>query len=379
MNRQYPMFFAAYILSVFFATTCRADTVLHLSFDDAVSESGVSVKSGNAVYSTDTPGPQVFWLIDGVERAKRANTKSLSMNCASLDLLFEDERLMAPNLLNATIEFFIKGISAKTWECPLSISAGGQPYPLLVQAWDNGRYYFRADTYSTTVNQHAINSDCRYNDGSWHHIAMTVSAIEGGVSEIRFYADYVLVRSALTTISSWQGFTKDMFLRIGAANSNYLIDEFRVSDTFLQPESFLKLEPEARDGDTLLHLSFDNGDFNSLARPTESPSLISGTPSFSDDVPHAVIWTEEGKVSRSNNKSFRAANNAITLKIPENNLIKTQSLLKPNLNEMTFEFFYKAISASGSWPLVFHLGGSAGQYLLQVNGSARCRYDSKLQ
>lgn len=360
------------VLLMAFMGVCSAETLVHLSFDDSIDANGVSVKNGTPVYAEDVPGPQVCWTTAGTtERNKRANSKSVHVDKTILDLSLSNERLFAPNLPNATIEFFIKGVVAAAWECPLSISKGGSPYPFLLQSNNSLRFIYRADT---SIAQGSIASDCRSADNVWHHIAMTVAPVEGGFSEIRFYADYVLVGSVTTSVDSWQGLADGMFIRLGAANSSCYFDEFRVSDKALSPDEFLRLEPVVRDGDTLLHLTFENEDFSSVIRPAESPALYSGTPSFTNDVPHAVIWKGDEEVSRSNMRALHAKNSAITLTIPTVQLLSPQPLAKPNLTATTIEFFYKGISAQAlnSWPVVFYLGGVSGLYIIQVDGAGNC-------
>lgn len=360
----------------------HAATVVHLSFDDTVEPvdaggGSVSVRSGTPAYTVDVPGPQVCWLTNETTSARRSNSKSLRLDSASVALNLTHQKLFKPNLPNATIEFFIKGESASQWAVPFSFTSGSVPFPFMAQANNALQYYFRADTWSgsstSVLDSKSASVTCRYDDKKWHHVALTVTAVEGGTSEVRFYFDYAQIGSELTTAYPWSGLAEGMFLSLGSTAAVSNIDELRISDTPLTVGQFLRLEPEARDGDTLIHLSFDDESLSSLVRPTETPVLTSGALAFTNDVPHATIWTDEGSVSRANTGALHA-NNTITLTVPSVALLSPQPLTKPNLPNATIEFFIKGISAGGSWPVVFCIGDTQARFLVQLNGARQYYY-----
>lgn len=366
----------------------HAATVVHLSFDDTVepidaSGGAVTVRSGTPAYTNDVPGPQVCWLTNETASARRSNSRSLRLDGASVALNLTHQKLFKPNLPNATIEFFIKGESATAWGSSLLLfTSGSAPFPFLVQPNGSTQYFLRADTWPgsstsgwTQQATRSANASCRCDDKKWHHVALTVTAVEGGTSEVRFYFDYVQLGSAQTTDHSWSGLAEGMFLRLGVAGSVSSIDELRISDTPLTAGQFLRLEPEAHDGDTLIHLSFDDGSLSSLARPTETPVLTSGVLAFTNDVPHATIWTEEGSVSRANTGALHATN-TITLTVPQVALLSPQPLTKPNLPNATIEFFVKGISAKNlsGWPSPFCIGDTQSRFFVQVNNQGKYYY-----
>lgn len=94
-------------------------------------------------------------------------------------------------------------------------------------------------------------------DGNWHHVAMSV---DNSAKMVRLYIDYKEVSSA--SLSSEIPY-ESPYLFIGSdmgtiRSANAVMDEFRISDTVLQPEEMLRPVAAKTDDDTLLYLSFDN-------------------------------------------------------------------------------------------------------------------------
>lgn len=99
---------------------------------------------------------------------------------------------------------------------------------------------------------------CRqFKDGQWHHIAMTLD----GDGNLKVYLDYELLKT-FEGISIAYGTSGTDTLTIGSAALSYgyfrgAIDEFRLSDTALEPDQFLHMTKPFGDEDVLVYIPCD--------------------------------------------------------------------------------------------------------------------------
>ena len=368
----------------------RGETIVHLSFDNTVdAQGGVAVHSGGTpAYSTDTPASTVYWTAADGTSVSRTNEGSLLAQNKQIQLKLSQDGLLRPNLPNATIEFFIKGVSVEngSWASPLRLTHNPDyvttpPFPFLLQTDGSDRFTFRADCFDD-ASEAASSASARealyygsafpFADATWHHVALTVAETTDGKTCAKFYFDYTLVKSVTSTKFAWNGLTDTMTVDFGSAKTDCRIDEFRISYGALEPKEFLSANPPPTDGETLLHLTFD-GDLSSTGRNLEQPARVSGTPVYSTaDVPGASIFSTRGETStaRPNKSSLLCENRVVYLALP------LAALKRPDLASATIEFYIKGETAAANWAVPLRLSDpNTGdtppfQLLLQENGGS---------
>lgn len=356
----------AYMASCSLMAYERGDTIVHLSFDETVdavgSESGSTVvRSGTPAYADETPAADVHWTSSDGTVCSRRNEGSLLAQNRQIQLKLPQTGLLCPNLPNATIEFFVKGLSVEkgSWAAPLRLTHEPNkttvpPFPYLLQTDAADRFTFRADCFDDATEAAAgpagrencsSSLSAPFADDTWHHVALTVAATESGKSRLTFYFDYVPIKTVVSTKFAWRGLTETMTIDFGSAKAACLIDEFRISYGSLEPKEFLSATPPPQAGETLLHLAFD-GELSSCGRAFEQPLVVSGTPVFSEDnVPGASIFSCRGDVSseRPNSSSLLCENQKISLALP------LAALKRPDLESATIEFYIKGETATADW------------------------------
>ena len=171
-------------------------------------------------------------------------------------------------------------------------------------------------------------------DGSWHHVAMTYSKVDG---ICRVYVDYAESFTFPTkaggigeTVSYNASYTDDRSaFHIGGypwvngssvgRKFNGCIDELRISDVALSPAQFLRLQPE--DADELVRLRFDphnlaetavstNGNYNDRLDLPAKFSMTGGTVSL-DAVEKRAASIRDGMLAAAvqDGGSYSAATN----------------------------------------------------------------------
>lgn len=340
----------------------RGDVLLHLPFDGSVQPDvgSVTVRSGTPAYTNDTPS---------------GLNSSLHVTGAQLQLNIPKTGLLRPDLKNATIEFFIKGIavSAGSWAVPIRISpnpaaVATPPFPLLVQTDGSDRCGFRVDCFdnideawqSQTTGRQSLTytTTGKFADQTWHHVALVITENENGSAKVRYYYDYRLAAEKNSTALQWSGLTEAMTLDFGGTSGlDCCVDEFRISYGALSPTEF-EVIAEAKTGDTLYYLSFDDETVLSSVRGPERGSLASGTPVYSaTDLPGSSIYSgaSGARTARSNLKALACDHSQISIKLPLANL------LRPVLPAATIEFFMKG-SVYTAWDAVVRIYNPSAQY-----------------
>ena len=123
--------------------------------------------------------------------------------------------LLRPDLKEATIEFFIKGLSVTTasWAVPVRFSNNPdnttqRPFPYLLQTDENDRYTFGLDGFDDAAAAAGSPNDremaiCAlaqpFADDTWHHVAVTIAPTGDGKSRFKFYLSPRPLRSRSRT------------------------------------------------------------------------------------------------------------------------------------------------------------------------------------
>ncbi len=327
------------------------EAIVHLSFDDTVdavgAASGSTICSGTPAYTNDMPSQTIYWMPDGGNVQSRANAKSLAVLGNLVKLQFpKTPALQKPLLKNATIEFFVKGLSGSEWAVPLKFGANNNvPFPFMLQVNNSGNYYLRVDCFETSDVWDALSQSLStpFADETWHHVAATVSETTNGLSTVKYFFDYAPVGTATSTRFAWTGISDNMTLDIGRGG-RFLIDEFRISKGVLPRTAFLRTSRPPQDGDAIVHLSFDET-VDSLGSATGSTTIYSGTPVYADALPAREVGSMLGdgkRTWRPNLKSLYVNSNMIQLKLPK---ILMADLERPNLRNATIECFVKGVAA----------------------------------
>ena len=369
----------------------RGDTIVHLPFDGTVDDVDAArgatvVHSGTPRYSTDTPAATVY-----VSGEARANGQSLQADGNQIQLKVPMTGLLRPELTEATIEFFIKGISVTkgSWAVPVRFSNNPgittqPPFPYLLQTDQADCYTFRLDCFddATAAASSKDNYEsCGYYglaqsfaDDTWHHVAVTIAPTDDGKSRFKFYFDYAKVAEAVSTKFAWTGLTETMTLDFGSRSANCLIDEFRLSCGALEPRAFIGANPPPTDGETLLHLTFDSADrLSSSARALERPRVQSGQANISaQQVPGETVYARSE--ARANAGSLVCDNTSMELALP------LAALQRPDLSSATIEFYIRCETAATAWKVPMRVynpkTGNTPPFplLVQVNDKGRLAF-----
>lgn len=242
------------------------ETIVHLSFDGTLDSLGAASGSttlyrGTPAYSADVPAREVGSMLGDGKRTWRPNLKSLYVNSNMIQLKLP-KILMAdlerPNLRNATIECFVKGVAAEKNDPVVRLTHNQNaiktpPFPFIMSSdWQTGKLAARLDTFDeglTDFKQNAFSFAPDFTEGKWHHIAVTIAETQDGKSLFNFYLDGRLASTKTSEQYQWDGLTDSMSIDFGANKNNdslkCYIDEFRISKGVLTPEAFLQKGPVA--------------------------------------------------------------------------------------------------------------------------------------
>lgn len=371
----------------------RGDTIVHLSFDGTVDDvnaarGATAVYSGTPSYSADTPAATVY-----VSGAARANGQSLQANGNQIQLKVPGAGLLRPDLKEATIEFFIKGLSVTkgSWAVPVRFSnnpdiTSQPPFPYLLQTDARDRYTFRLDGFDDAAAAAGSSANremafCAlaqpFADDTWHHVAVTIAPTDDGKSRFKFYFDYAKVAETVSTKFAWTGLTDTMTLDFGSTSASCLIDEFRISCGALEPRAFIGANPPPADGDALLHLTFDSADLSSSARTLERPRLLSGSLDIAaQQVPGETVHARSG--ARANAGSLLCDGKTVQMALP------LATLQRPDLTSATIELYIRCEKAETEWAVPMRVynpqTGTTPPFplLLQKNDNKGGRLDFRL-
>jgi len=217
-------------------------------------------------------------------------------------------------------------------------------------------------------------------DGQWHHFAFAVKQMPAGSwapngSHMECYLDHV-DKGFNENSTRWHGYSDDgsgkkMYLFLGNTSSTIEIDELRISKGYLGIRDFLRLRSgNAKDGEPVLHLTFDEDSLASSVFTEDQPRVKEGTANYDSDVPSECI--SEGKAAtatcRTNRRSLRMDAAMVQL------YLENWMLGRGGLRDLTLEFFIKGSSATRSkdlWGGPFRLSDANNvfPFLLQINGS----------
>lgn len=234
----------------------EGEPIFNLSFDDLSVHSSVfnddpeEILSGTPAYDTDVPKP---FVSVGLGTEMRANTHSLVMDSQLLKMRLNNWLLGRGGLRDLTIEFFIKGAAdpaaSSAWKNPFQFADADSIFPFLLQLNGSKMYYLRSDApywngqgAKPGVNdcKNTCNSTVAFNDGKWHHVALTVKDTGNGTSKTELFLDHNSVSSKSFPNSAWRGLGRDGFFGLGDGGAGKVwIDEVRITNGVLTKEQFL--------------------------------------------------------------------------------------------------------------------------------------------
>ena len=205
-----------------------------------------------------------IWTKDRTERIRGLNTGALKDSSTWIEAGMY--ALRSPNLKSCTIEWlmrcssdystFVDETKLKNYQTLLGFASNKDPYPFYVQLTSTNnvegarRYYLRLDctklrdggTPSETDRESAQftipTKTAFWNDGKWHHFAVTVSEPDAttGRQTFGFYVDYEQLGTASPKNYCWDGMRPTDFLRF---SNGVWIDELRISKGVLPVGKFL--------------------------------------------------------------------------------------------------------------------------------------------
>lgn len=250
------------------------------------------------------------------------------------------------SLSDLTVECFVcpKRLTDKTnngWTLVSKETVFDNAFTYSICIYNDGKPYVNiynsAGTVMAGYNTGFV-ADISLLDGNWHHVAFTVSN-----TTARLYVDYSAY--ATTTLSTPLYYVDDKPLYIGAARTVYkpggFIDEVRISDTALDPSSFLRRV----NVNAVFHAGFD-GSYNADVIGSDA-SYGTGVadrlddwleyPVFTSDKPCAYFVNGEANTFKKDNGSALRLDGGI-VKYPHNPDLE--------MKEMTVECFMKFQAAS---------------------------------
>lgn len=337
-----------------------ADTTILNAVDSAKLSGSVHSVSGSTLGSDENFLPfstndviDTVSVVDPVGGTTNRNPRSLFfVHADSVDgnnpsrrggciMIASDESL---SLANVTVEFFVKPVrqcsedgmqlvakrqtANNRFTYSICLTKAGKPY---VNVFDS-----TSTLVNTTGDTKFVGSESII-DGKWHHLAFTVNG-----TTAKLYVDGVLASTAALTESLF--YVNDGPLFIGASRMGYftaggLIDEVRISNTALTPESFLRYENMAAtqfhadlDGNAIVETAY----FTAVGTFAPDPSTGSNPSYDASEVPNYRIADGYNNTLRKHNtSSLRFAKS--TVKFPH--------IPDLEMPEMTVEFFMKHESA----------------------------------
>lgn len=231
------------------------DTLVYLPFDSSLetldyplSDAGYT-STGTPTYDSSVWKRKVVEYGDRQVIVREENAACLKANKSAVTRTLPNPYLRKDRGCDSmTIEFFMKGSSTsgeistwgsklvvgKYWSDQKSVSV----YPILVQASDDRKYYFRFDTVEAA--SASFTPDLPLTDGKWHHFAATIEPVESGAkTKISFYADYG--EATVKTINGvWSLTDHAKTLSFGQDNNVLWLDELRITKGVLPKSKFLK-------------------------------------------------------------------------------------------------------------------------------------------
>ena len=253
------------------------------------------------------------------------------------------------SLANVTVEFFVRPmrLTSRTdngWHLVGKQSGGTGKFTYSICLESAGKPYVNcydsSGTLMSTTGNGKFVSSRSILDGRWHHVAFTASG-----TTAKLYVDHNLEKTV--TLTSALYYVDDAPLYVGASQMGWyvpggFIDEVRISDSALDPASFLRYV----DTDvTHFHAGFERsvnadvlhtaGTGGAGAADRMNSSLY--YPAFTNDVPDVRIDDGSGNVLyETNSSSLYLAGGCV--KYPHN--------VDLEMPEMTVECFLKYVAAS---------------------------------
>lgn len=160
--------------------------------------------------------------------------------------------LWSNSLDSATVECFVKGTDkAANWMTLVKVGHSSDPILFLVQlnSATPRQFSLRADGWTSLTEFEKVEytvpaAKGNYEDGKWHHVAMTAEPCGDGRSTIRFYFDYECVCEKNTASYAWRGIDPEsMYLFFGRNECEQLVDEFRITKGALSVDKMLRKGP----------------------------------------------------------------------------------------------------------------------------------------
>ena len=379
------------LMTVAFAASAD-ETVLHVPFDSGLA----AVESEGLEPLVFSEGGSVAFPDEGVQGTNvlavgysRSNAGFVRLQGASV---WYD--LTSCGLTDAmTIEFSVRTRTTEAWfnlialgmrrDTPNAGADGlGEPFLFLLQVFNKAeaetdwpialRADF-ADSASGTVADKWCPSFREFCNGEWHRVSLTYEPVQAGGTTLTARIDGKTVKT-YTSSRSWSCATTadrpHLYLKLAGGSSVVDFDELRIAKAALPRSALLRVSDATapQDGETILHMPFD-GNCGTLAHAEESPALLSGEPTYSDEVLHADVRT--GAVSR-----VRVRTNAKCLEMAPNTTLSIDlphwALARGALDSATIEFFVKseASDAPDAWvsPFAITRGDSPFAALLQISG-----------
>ena len=350
-----------------FLTSADREELVRMSFDGNLTSTGradlqPTLVAGTCKYASDGFAKNVVTTFGGNTK-ERENGGALCVDGGITLQLPDSLWLRAGTLSSATIEMYLKGTSSKEWGVPFKLYADSNPaqppFALLVQSNGQGRPNVRLDAFNpsspTTVESKTASGLYAFNDGQWHHLAVTIAPSSEGHSTYTWYLDGAQVATETTSQYAWQGLTGGRkMLFDGAADFTYWIDELRISKGVLSPDEFIMSSR-----DEIIYLPFD-GNLTSTGRSDCQPVLSSGTAQYaSRGFSPNIITAFGGNTNVHVNGGCLYVDNNITLGIPDSPWICGR-----NMEAATIEFFLKgSADMKKDWqcPIKFKHNSNAAQ------------------
>ena len=254
----------------------------------------------------------------------------------------------ALSLADVTVEFFVMpmrltGSTGNTWILVAKQSSAVNKFTYSICINSSGKPYVNcynsSGTIMDTTGSGKFAGASSILDGRWHHIAFTVNG-----TDAKLYIDYTLAASTNLTESLAYNDTAPLYIggsRNDSGKSGGIIDEVRISDLALEPNSFLRY---VHPGQTQFYVDFDGSANSESSYGTVTGTLgkypsTGSTPTYSaSEVPNERIVDGLGTLLRKDNaSSLRFSKSSATY--PHNPDLE--------MTEMTVEFFLKHESADG--------------------------------
>ena len=248
-----------------------------------------------------------------------------------------DKSLTIPNV---TVEFFVKPVRQcsedgmqlvakrqtgnNKFTYSICLTKAGKPY---VNVFDSN-----SNLMSTTGDSLFVGSESIM-DGKWHHLAFTVNG-----TAAKLYVDRVLASTA--NLTEGLVYVDDGPLFIGASQMGYFstggfIDEVRISDEALLPDSFLRYENMSM---TQFHADFDGNPGVETAYFT-AIGTFAPDPNTGSNPTYAVGEVPNERIADGFNNTLRK-HNAASLRFA-GSTVKFPHIQDLEMPEMTVEFFMK--------------------------------------